>query len=185
VAQPGEKIMNSYTYLKTKLLGDLLLVTNDTHLTGIYFSDRKHAPKPAGDWDLNPKHPLLQQASLQLQEYLEGKRTEFSVPLHFAGTDFQHEIWRQIALIPFGETITYTELARRAGAPDAVRAAGAATGKNPLGIIVPCHRVAGKNGALTGFAGGLDRKKSLLQVEMDQMKFKLIPRHATAELALK
>src|SRR5438093_1161349 len=113
VAQPGEKIMNSYTHLKTKLLGDLLLVANKTHLTGIYFSDRKHAPKPASDWKLNPKHPVLQQASTEIQEYLSGKRTEFSVPVHFAGTDFQHEIWRQIALIPFGETITYTELARR------------------------------------------------------------------------
>jgi methylated-DNA-[protein]-cysteine S-methyltransferase len=172
--------MNSYTYLKTKLLGDLLLVANDTHLTGIYFSDRKHAPKPATHWTLNPKHLVLQQASIEIQEYLAGERTEFTVPLHFAGTDFQHEIWRQIALIPFGETITYTELANRAGSPSAVRAAGAATGKNPLSIIVPCHRVAGKNGALTGFAGGLDRKKSLLEIEMDQMKFKLTPGHATA-----
>jgi methylated-DNA-[protein]-cysteine S-methyltransferase len=170
--------MNSYTHLKTKLLGDLLLVANDTHLTGIYFSDRKHAPKPADDWKLNPKHPVLQQASEEIQEYLNGKRTKFSVPLHLGGTDFQRAIWQQIARIPFGESITYSELARRAGSPNAIRAAGAATGKNPLSIIVPCHRISGKDGKLHGFAGGLDRKKSLLEIETDQMKFKLTPRHA-------
>src|SRR4051794_40443192 len=102
VAQPGEKNMTSYTYLKTILLGDLLLVANPTQLVGVYFSDREHAPTPPRDWKLNPKHPVLRQASVEIQEYLDGKRASFSVPLHFAGTDFQHEIWRQIALIPFG-----------------------------------------------------------------------------------
>lgn len=157
--------MKSYTYLKTKLLGDLLLVANCTHLVGIYFPNQKHGPKLPGDCELNSRHSILRQAGQEIQEYLDGMRTSFSVPISFEGTGFQHEIWRQIALIPFGETITYSELAKRAKAPKAVRAAGAATGRNPLGIIVPCHRVIGKNGSMTGFAGGLDRKKSLLKIE--------------------
>lgn len=157
--------MKSYTHLKTKALGDLLLVATTTHLVGIYFSNQKQGPIPSEDWELNPDHPVLRQAGLEIREYLDGKRTSFSVPILFEGTRFQHEIWRQIALIPFGQTITYSELARRANAPKAVRAAGAATGKNPLGIIVPCHRVVGKNGDLTGFAGGLDRKERLLNIE--------------------
>jgi methylated-DNA-[protein]-cysteine S-methyltransferase len=157
--------MKSYTYLKTKLLGELLLVAKSTHLVGVYFANHKHGPKLPGDWELNPGHPILRQAGKEIQEFLGGGRTSFSVPISSEGTEFQREIWRQIALIPFGQTITYSELARRARAPKAVRAAGAATGRNPLGIIVPCHRVVGKNGSMTGFAGGLDRKKSLLKIE--------------------
>jgi methylated-DNA-[protein]-cysteine S-methyltransferase len=160
--------MKSYTHLKTKLLGDLTLVANSTHLIGIYFPNHKHGPKLPGDWKLNPRHPVLRQAAEEIQEYLNGERTNFSVPISSEGTSFQREIWRQIARIPFGQTISYSELARRANAPKAVRAAGAATGRNPLGIIVPCHRVIGKNGSMTGFAGGLDRKKNLLKIEADQ-----------------
>jgi methylated-DNA-[protein]-cysteine S-methyltransferase len=157
--------MKSYTYLKTEMLGDLLLVATATHLVGIYFPNHKHGPKLPGEWELNPNHPVLRQAGKEIEEYLQGKRTAFSVPLSFEGTGFQHEIWRQIARIPFGQTITYSELAQRAKAPKAIRAAGAATGRNPLSIMVPCHRVVGKNGAMTGFAGGLDRKKNLLKLE--------------------
>jgi methylated-DNA-[protein]-cysteine S-methyltransferase len=157
--------MKSYTYLKTQLLGELLLVANATHLVGIYFANHKHVAEPSGDWKLDLKHPVLRKASKEIQEYLDGTRTTFSVPISFEGTEFQREIWGQIALIPFGQTISYSELARRAKATKAVRAAGAATGRNPLGIIVPCHRVIGKNGSMTGFAGGLERKKSLLELE--------------------
>lgn len=157
--------MNSYTLLKAGPLGDLLLVANATHLLGIYFVGCKHAPAIPSDWKLNSQHPVLTQASQQIEEYLSGHRTTFTVPLHFSGTKLQNEIWRQIAQIPFGQTITYTELATRAGAPHAIRAAGTATGKNPLSIIIPCHRVVGKNGALTGYAGTLPRKKHLLAVE--------------------
>ena len=157
--------MKSYSYLKTKLLGELLLVATSTHLVGIHFRNQKNGPKLARDWVLNPGHPILRQAGAEIQEYLNGKRTSFSVPISFEGTGFQREIWRQIALIPFGQTISYSELAHRANAPKAVRAAGAATGRNPLGIIVPCHRVIGKNGSMTGFAGGLDRKRNLLKIE--------------------
>jgi methylated-DNA-[protein]-cysteine S-methyltransferase len=167
------KTMKSYAYLKTPLLGDLLLVATATHLVGIYFPNHKHGPQLPGDWKLNPKHPVLRQASKEIREFLSGTRTAFSVPLSFEGTEFQREIWRQIAAIPFGQTISYSELARRANAPKAVRAAGAATGRNPLSIIVPCHRIVGKNGDMTGFAGGLDRKKSLLKIEAGRPVFRL------------
>lgn len=165
--------MKSYSYLKTQTLGDLLLVANDTHLVGIYFPNHKNGPGLPKDWQLNPKHPVLKQAGAELQEYLNGKRTSFSVPFSFEGTDFQQAVWRQIAAIPFGETISYTELARRAGKPEALRAAGTATGRNPISIIVPCHRVIGKNGGMGGYAGGLDRKKKLLKAETSQKGFKL------------
>ena len=91
-----------------------------------------------------PEHPVLRQAAKQLQEYFAGKRRNFSLPLRLAGTDFQRRVWREIALIPYGETINYGELAKRAGAPQAIRAAGTNTGRNPLSIIIPCHRVDGK-----------------------------------------
>jgi methylated-DNA-[protein]-cysteine S-methyltransferase len=168
-----KKIMTSYTILKTDLVDDLLLVADSEKLTGVYFHGRKHAPVPQENWKFDPRQPVLEQAAAELREYLAGSRKNFSVPVHFGGTDFQHEIWRQIARIPFGKTITYTELAKRAGVPHAVRAAGTATGQNPLSIIVPCHRVVGKNGRLTGFAGGLERKKNLLEIEMGSGRFKL------------
>lgn len=165
--------MKSYTHLKTQTLGDLLLVADAAHLLGIYFPNHKNGPRLPDDWNLDPKHPILRQAATELQEYLDGERTSFSVPFSFGGTGFQNEVWKQIARIPFGETITYSELARRAGAPDAVRAAGTATGRNPISIIVPCHRVVAKNGGLGGYAGGLDRKKHLLQIETSKEKFEL------------
>lgn len=154
-----------YSILKTTLLGDLLMVANGTQLTGIYYLNCKHAPAVQNDWSLNPRHPVLRQAGGQLQEYLDGKRTNFSLPLDCAGTDFQKEVWRQIALIPFGQTVTYSELAKRAGAAHAIRAAGTATGRNPLSIVIPCHRVVGKDGSLGGYAGGLPRKQLLLETE--------------------
>lgn len=157
--------MTSYTKIKTETLGELLLVANDTKLTGIYFADCDHAPKPGADWKNNPKHPVLKQAQAELTEFLKGKRTSFSVPLHFSGTKFQEKVWTQLAKIPFGKTISYSELARRVGAPRAMRAAGSANGKNPLGIIIPCHRVISKDGSLGGYAGRLDRKQHLLDIE--------------------
>jgi methylated-DNA-[protein]-cysteine S-methyltransferase len=157
--------MTSYHILKTTDLGDLLLVAADGKLTGIYFHDCKHAPKPRPDWRLEPTHPVLKQAEAELREYLAGRRKSFSTPLHPAGTDFQGEVWRQIAGIPYGKTITYTELARRVGKPAAVRAAGTATGRNPLSVVIPCHRVVGKGGSMRGYAGGLNRKQRLLEME--------------------
>jgi methylated-DNA-[protein]-cysteine S-methyltransferase len=157
--------MKSYIHLKTEMLGDLLLVANSSHLIGVYFANQHNGPKLSADWKMDAAHPILRQAGKELHEYLAGQRADFSVPIAFDGTGFQREIWKQIARIPFGKTISYTELAQRVGAPKATRAAGTATGRNPLGIIVPCHRVVGKDGGLGGYAGGLDRKKNLLKIE--------------------
>lgn len=154
--------------LKTALLGDLLLTASETELTGVFFADCEHAARRR-EGEHNPKQPVLRRAAVEILEYLKGARTNFSVPLRCEGTDFQREVWRQIALIPFGETITYGTLAERAGNSRAVRAAGTATGRNPIGIIIPCHRVVGKHGALGGYAGGLARKRRLLKIELNPM----------------
>lgn len=159
-----KNIMTHYAIVKSPI-GDLMLVAGATALTGLYFAGCDHIPAASHRWILNAQHPVLQRAAKQLQEYFAGKRTTFSLPLGLAGTDFQEKIWRQIALIPYGKTITYSDLARRAGATQAVRAAGTSTGRNPLAIVIPCHRVVGKNGSLCGFAGGLDKKRRLLELE--------------------
>ena len=156
--------MNFYSIIKSPI-GDLLLVADVSAVTGVYFPGRDHVPAASKAWTLTPQHPVLQQAAKQLQEYFAGKRKSFTLPLRLAGTDFQQQVWREIALIPYGETINYSELAKRAGAPQAIRAAGTTTGRNPLSIIIPCHRVMGKNGGLCGFAGGLKRKRHLLELE--------------------
>src|SRR6266567_888874 len=156
--------MNYYSIIKSPI-DNLMLVADDSALTGLYFVSGDHIPAVSNRWTLNAQHPVLQQAAGQLSEYFAGERTEFSLPLRLAGTDFQQRVWREIALIPYGEIINYTELAKRAGAPQAIRAAGTATGRNPVSIIVPCHRVVGKNGGMCGFAGGLERKRGLLDLE--------------------
>jgi methylated-DNA-[protein]-cysteine S-methyltransferase len=145
-------------------LGDLLLLANETKLTGLYFAGEKHAPDIRA-FPRRDDHPILKQAFAELSEYFNGARTSFCVPLAFSGTPFQVMVWQQIAQIPLGRTISYSEVARRAGAPASVRAVGTATGRNPISIIVPCHRVVGKSGGLQGFAGGLDRKQRLLDLE--------------------
>jgi methylated-DNA-[protein]-cysteine S-methyltransferase len=155
LVQPGEKVVTSYSIVNTPM-GDLLLVANETALIGLYFDGFDHVPSARKNWTLDPKHPILREAKTQLHEFFEGKRTSFSIPLHFSGTDFQERVWKEIARIPYGKTISYSELARRAGKPAAIRAAGTNTGRNPLGILIPCHRVMGKNGAITGYAGGLE-----------------------------
>jgi methylated-DNA-[protein]-cysteine S-methyltransferase len=160
--------MSTYSILKTSALGDLLLVAEAAHLTGVYFHGSPHAPPVAADWVRDDRQVVLKQAREELQAYLRGERTGFSVPCDCPGTRFQKQVWSQIAAIPRGATITYTELAWRAGAPEAIRAAATATGRNPLSIIVPCHRVVGKDGSLRGYAGGLGRKQRLLQLEGKQ-----------------
>lgn len=156
--------MNSYSIIQSPI-ADLMLVADDSALIGLYFVGCDHLPDANSLWKLNTRHPVLQQAAKQLAEYFSRKRESFSLPLRPAGTDFQQRVWREIALIPYGETINYTDLANRAGASHAIRAAGAATGRNPVSIIIPCHRVVGKNGSLCGFAGGLKRKRYLLGLE--------------------
>lgn len=146
-------------------IGELLLAADESALTGVYYAGRKHVPAIHKHWKPDRKHPILIEAAAQLQDYFAGRRAGFDLPLRMTGTAFQKKVWKEIAQIPFGKTVTYGELARRVGSPTAIRAAGASTGRNPVSIIVPCHRVVGKNGSLTGFAGGLERKRHLLKLE--------------------
>ncbi|MEO8144883.1 MAG: methylated-DNA--[protein]-cysteine S-methyltransferase [Betaproteobacteria bacterium] len=145
--------------------GRMLLVATEKGVAGIYFNRQKYFPEPKKEWKRDGRHAVLQQAKRELREYFAGKRKRFDVALAPDGTPFQREVWKTIAKVGFGETITYGELAKRAGHPGSARAAGAATGRNPIGIIVPCHRIMGANGSLTGYAGGLKKKRALLALE--------------------
>jgi methylated-DNA-[protein]-cysteine S-methyltransferase len=151
-----------YAQLATPL-GRLLFTATGEALTGIFFEDQRYAPAlPAGAVEGSP---LLRDAAAQLSEYFSGARREFSLPLAPSGTEFQRAVWRELARIPFGETRSYGALAARLGAPRAARAVGAANGQNPFTIVLPCHRVLGASGALTGYAGGEHRKRWLLDHE--------------------
>ena len=145
--------------------GRMLLVATEKGVAGIYFNRQKYFPEATKDWKRDGRHAVLTQAKRELQEYFAGKRKRFNVALAPDGTPFQRAVWKTIARVGFGETITYGELAQRAGHPGSARAAGAATGRNPIGIIVPCHRIMGANGSLTGYAGGLKKKRALLTLE--------------------
>jgi methylated-DNA-[protein]-cysteine S-methyltransferase len=146
-------------------LGPAYATLHDEGLGGLYFEGWRHAPPIAADWREDAQAEPFRALSRQLHEYLDGRRLTFDLVLAPRGTAFQMRVWSEIARIPFGKTITYAELAKRAGAVDAMRAAGAATGRNPHSIIVPCHRVVGSDGTLTGYAGGIDRKRRLLELE--------------------
>ena len=145
--------------------GQMLLVAHEEGLAGVYFDGQKYLPQVASQWRRDAQHAALRQAKRELAEYFGGERKRFDVALAPEGTPFQRSVWKAIASVGFGETISYGELAKRAGCPGSARAAGAATGRNPIGIIVPCHRIVGSNGSLTGYAGGLDRKRALLALE--------------------
>jgi methylated-DNA-[protein]-cysteine S-methyltransferase len=145
--------------------GPMLLVAEDEGLSGVYFGGQKYHPRIDAKWRRDAHHAPLRQAERELAEYFGGERKHFDLALAPAGTPFQQSVWRAISTVDFGKTITYGELARRAGWPGSVRAAGAATGRNPITIIVPCHRIVGSNGSLTGYAGGLHRKRALLALE--------------------
>ncbi|NUZ05121.1 methylated-DNA--[protein]-cysteine S-methyltransferase [Piscinibacter koreensis] len=145
-------------------LGSILLARTPRGLAGAWFEGQKHHP-PTFDAPTNPDDPLLRTAIQQLAEYFAGSRSRFDVALDAAGTPFQRAVWAVLADVEPGRTCSYAEVARRVGRPSAVRAVAAAIGRNPLSIIVPCHRVVGSDGALTGYAGGIDRKTALLALE--------------------
>jgi len=145
--------------------GGMLIAASNQGISGIYFSRQKYHPKRGKEWQHAPGNAHLKRAKKQLGEYFAGKRKSFDLELDPAGSPFQKRVWKAIAGVPYGETISYGELARRAGFPEGARAAGAATGRNPIGIVVPCHRIVGSNGKLTGYAGGLDKKRALLALE--------------------
>jgi methylated-DNA-[protein]-cysteine S-methyltransferase len=145
-------------------IGQLLLSADDGGLTGAYMETRSHGPADvASDWvhDAGP----FSAAHEQLDEYFAGERTEFDVPLNPSGTSFQQRVWQALRTIPYGEVRSYGEIAEQIGKPGAARAVGLANGRNPISIIVPCHRVIGASGALTGYGGGLERKQALLDLE--------------------
>jgi methylated-DNA-[protein]-cysteine S-methyltransferase len=146
-------------------LGSMLLAERNDALIGAWFAGQKYFPDMGADWIEDPRHSTLERAATQLHEYFAGRRTTFDLPLELRGTPFQQAVWRAIARVPYGETASYGELARRAGAARGVRAAGAATGRNPLTIVIPCHRIVAADGGLTGYAGGLERKRALLERE--------------------
>ncbi len=146
-------------------LGTMIATAAGGALTGLYFEGGRHVPAISREWKEDPAAAPIAECKRQIEQYLEGKRQSFDLPLAPEGTQFQRRVWIEIARIPYGETLTYAQLAARAGASGSARAAGAATGRNPISIIVPCHRVIGSNGSLTGYAGGLERKTKLLEIE--------------------
>lgn len=148
-------------------VGALSLVTTDHALLALVWRRESHRSVFEHAVE-NPDHPLLRETSRQLREYFAGSRRSFDLPLEFRGTDFQRSAWSALLTIPYGETRTYRQMAEQIGNPAAVRAVGAANGRNPISIIAPCHRVIGMNGDLTGFGGGLDAKAQLLSLEAPQ-----------------
>lgn len=149
-------------------IGGMLLAASEKGLCGIYFDRQRHFPGKDSEWKHDPDNPHLKRAKRQLAEYFAGSRKVFDLVLDPNGTGFQKRVWKAIAGVPYGRTISYGELARRAGFPEGARAAGAATGRNPIGIVVPCHRIVGADGSLTGYAGGVAKKRALLALESGQ-----------------
>jgi methylated-DNA-[protein]-cysteine S-methyltransferase len=156
----------TYFYKFTKSpVGVLKLVASDKGLAAILWENDDPMRVRLSPLKEDPKHPVLRETERQLHDYFAGKLKKFSLPLDFAGTEFQKQVWRSLLTIPFGQTRTYGQMAAQIGRPKAVRAVGAANGKNPISIIAPCHRVIGSDGKLTGFAGGLEAKATLLGLE--------------------
>ncbi|MFK5635744.1 methylated-DNA--[protein]-cysteine S-methyltransferase [Ornithinimicrobium sp. LYQ103] len=157
----------SITYLLTDSpVGPLRLVSDGEHLTGLFFAEHRHAPERAGtEVGLGEAPAVLREAVVQLADYFAGRRTDFDLPLAAEGTPFQQRVWALLRQIPYGRTRSYGQLAAELGQPGASRAVGLANGRNPLSIVVPCHRVVGADGSLTGYGGGAERKRALLDLE--------------------
>lgn len=149
-------------YVHESPVGPLTLVSDGAALAGVYFESQKHGAPPAGP---SGTDKIIDATRKQLDSYFAGKRKSFDVPLAAKGTAFQTRVWHALTKIPYGETVSYGAIAAGIGSPKAVRAVGAANGRNPIPIIIPCHRVIGANGSLTGFGGGMARKELLLDLE--------------------
>ncbi|KQA27238.1 cysteine methyltransferase [Vibrio metoecus] len=154
--------MTHFTYYES-VLGRVTLQANQQGLLGVWFATQTTQPEHLGTY--TEECSILNNAIQQLDEYFSGQRTQFELPLAANGTAFQQSVWHALCKIPYGESWSYQQLAEAIGNPKAVRAVGLANGKNPISIIVPCHRVVGKSGKLTGYAGGLERKAFLLELE--------------------
>jgi methylated-DNA-[protein]-cysteine S-methyltransferase len=152
-------------------VGPITLAGQGTTLAHLRMVDQTHEPAARADWVRDDD--AFDDAAAQLGEYFAGERTEFDLDLELAGTDFQRQVWAALQTIPYGETRSYGEIANQIGKPGAFRAVGLANGRNPIGIIVPCHRVIGASGSLTGYGGGLDRKQLLLDLEQERAEPRL------------
>ncbi|XZE43173.1 methylated-DNA--[protein]-cysteine S-methyltransferase [Pirellulaceae bacterium SH467] len=168
--------MHSTEWMESPI-GMIAITCESNEVVGIHFRDQRDCPAnvrnaasrtAASRTDCDLSHSLHRRVIEQLFEYFEGSRTEFDFPIRFVGTEFQKRVWEELLTIPYGETCSYQTIAEQIGAVRAVRAVGGAIGKNPLSIVAPCHRVLGKDRTLTGYAGGLDRKRYLLQRESPQ-----------------
>lgn len=146
-------------------IGPVTLLADGDELIGLYLEVHKHGADPSGYGERVETDPLLDEAARQLTQYFTGARTKFELPLRPMGTDFQQRVWRALSEIPFGQTWSYGELAEHIGSPTASRAVGLANGRNPISIVIPCHRVIGANGSMTGYGGGIERKRWLLSHE--------------------
>ncbi len=155
--------MTTITTTVESPVGPLNLTASEAFLTGVAMADQRHAPAPSSDWIRDDA--WFGEVAAQLAAYFAGELTTFDVPMNLVGTEFQRNVWSRLTEIPYGTTISYGELASRVGNPKASRAVGLANGRNPVAIIVPCHRVIGANGDLTGYGGGLERKTWLLRHE--------------------
>jgi methylated-DNA-[protein]-cysteine S-methyltransferase len=156
-------VVIDYTWVESPI-GRLLLTAGATGLCGVHFAGERHCPPLQNAWR-ESSQGVLAAAAAQLGEYFMGVRRAFELPLAPAGTLFQHAVWLAIADVGYGRTATYAEIARRIERSTGARAVGAATGRNPLSIVVPCHRIMGIGGRLTGYAGGIERKRALLALE--------------------
>jgi methylated-DNA-[protein]-cysteine S-methyltransferase len=150
-------------------LGELLLLGDGETLHGLHMQAGRDPLRINPRWQRDDE--AFADVREQLEEYFAGARTTFDIPMHMEGTAFQRTVWHELTQIPYGETISYGELARRIGRPDRARAVGTANGQNPIAVIVPCHRVIGANGKLVGYGGGLDNKRRLLELESGVLSF--------------
>ncbi|AVZ85038.1 MULTISPECIES: methylated-DNA--[protein]-cysteine S-methyltransferase [unclassified Acinetobacter] len=157
-----------YMYMDSPV-GALKLVAHDHALVAVMWDNEDHKRVRLAELIEDHQHPMLLRVKKQLEQYFAGQRQQFDLPLDFQGTDFQQQVWQTLLTIPYGETRSYKEIAVQIGNEKAVRAVGAANGRNPISIIAPCHRVIGSSGALVGFAGGLDKKQILLSLEQSQI----------------
>ena len=166
-------------------LGTILLAADEMGLTGLWFEGQKYFALYLDKEHEERELPVLKQAKTWLDIYFSGREPDFKVPLHFTGTDFQNEVWEILYSIPYGQTTTYGEIAKRLAASRGLKrmsaqAVGGAVGRNEISIIVPCHRVVGSSGSLTGYAGGIDKKIELLKLEGAWKKEYFVPKHSTA-----
>jgi methylated-DNA-[protein]-cysteine S-methyltransferase len=156
-----------YTYINSPA-GKILLLSDSHILTGLYFVGQKNEPTLDSQWRQDPSLDIFSRVQTQVSEYFAKKRQSFDIAYQFKiGTPFQHNVWNAITQVPYGTTLSYKELATQLGTPKSIRAVATAVGRNPLLLIVPCHRIIGSNGSLVGYAGGLQQKQNLLNLEQD------------------